>query len=63
MATLAGEGDRNYKYLSMDAISDTDKVALVERHLLSEALVMKTEPAGAMLSEDEVVSILFNETM
>ncbi len=61
LATLAGEGDRNYKYLSMDAISDTDKVALVERHLLSKALVMKTEPAGAMLSEDEVVSILFNE--
>lgn len=58
---LDGEDGRSFQYVSMDTISDTDKVALVERHQISETLIMKTEPAGAMLSEDESVSILLNE--
>lgn len=58
---LESEEGRKLEYVSMDAISDTDKVALVERHLVSETLIMKQEPAGAVLSEDEAISILVNE--
>lgn len=60
LATLEEEG-RNFHYVSMKNMSDTDKVALVERHLVSETLIMKQEPAGAMLSEDEALSVLLNE--
>lgn len=55
------EAGRSFRYVSMKNMSDTDKVALVERHLVSETLIMKQEPAGAMLSEDEAVSVLLNE--
>lgn len=55
------DGDRSYRYISMKSLSDTDKVALVERHQVSDTLIMKTEAAGAVLSEDEAVSILLNE--
>ncbi|MBO5278174.1 MAG: protein arginine kinase [Lachnospiraceae bacterium] len=60
LSTLEEEG-RSFHYVSMKNMSDTDKVALVERHLVSETLIMKQEPAGAMLSEDEAVSVLLNE--
>lgn len=58
---LDRENGWTYQYVSMDAISDTDKVALAERHQLSENLIRKTESAGALLSENESVSILINE--
>lgn len=61
LAALEGEEGRKYNYVAMNAVSDIDKVALAERHLVSETLIMKAEPAGAVLSEDEVVSILLNE--
>ncbi|MBP3543736.1 MAG: protein arginine kinase [Lachnospiraceae bacterium] len=60
LANLKDE-DRRFHYISMKNISDADKVALVERHLVSDTLIMKAEPAGAVLSEDEAVSILLNE--
>lgn len=60
LANLKDE-DRRFYYISMKNISDADKVALVERHLVSDTLIMKAEPAGAVLSEDEAVSILLNE--
>lgn len=53
--------DRKYEYIRMRQLSDVDKVALVERHLLTEAIITKEIPAGAMISSDESVSILFNE--
>lgn len=61
LAGLGGEDERSYHFLSMDSISDTDKVALTERHLVSETLITKQGPAAAMVSEDESVSILLNE--
>ena len=40
-------------------LSDIDKVALVERHLISETLAAKEDATAAMISDDEVVSIMF----
>ena len=61
LAKLDKEDGRSYHYVAMDAISDTDKAAMAERHLISDALTAKTEPSAVMVSEDEAVSILLNE--
>lgn len=60
LAKFDGEDGRSYHYISMDAVSDADKAALKERHLISEALIAKACSAGAVVSEDEAVSILIN---
>lgn len=61
LVNLDNEDGRSYHYVAMDAISDTDKAAMAERHLISEALIAKAEPSAVMVSEDEAVSILLNE--
>lgn len=50
-----------YQCVMMNALSDVDKVALVERNLLSEAIITKTDAAGAIISEDEMISVMLNE--
>lgn len=55
------DGDRKYEYISVNELSDVSKVALVERHLLTENLVIKEEATGALFSEDEAVTVLLNE--
>lgn len=59
--TNLSDGDRVFKYISMKNVSDVDKAALLERQLISDTLISKTETGGALLSEDEVISILLNE--
>jgi len=42
-------------------LTDIDKIAMVERHVISPLLVEKEQSTGLILSEDEKVSIMINE--
>ena len=53
--------ERPLHWIQVNTLSDIDKVALVERHLISETLAAKEDATAAMISDDEVVSIMLNE--
>ncbi len=46
---------------SADVLGDTEKAAMVERHIISPLLVAKEQSTGLILSEDESISIMINE--
>ncbi len=46
---------------NVDVLADTDKIAMVERHIISPLLVEKKQSTGLILSEDEKISIMINE--
>jgi protein arginine kinase len=56
-SVLAGE----YDYVEMTALSQTDAVSLVERHLVSPEFIAEREGRGLLLRHDEAVSIMINE--
>lgn len=62
-ASVAMEGQSKKKFFScnVDIMSDTDKTAMVERHIISPLLVEKKQNTGLILSEDEKISIMINE--
>ncbi len=51
----------NYKLTYMRDLSDIQKSALIENHLISPALAEKKEVAAFLLSPDKKVSIMLNE--
>lgn len=53
--------ERPLHWIQVNTLSDIDKVALVERHLISETLAAKEDTTAVMISDDEVVSIMLNE--
>ncbi len=53
--------ERPLHWIQVNTLSDIDKVALVERHLISETLAAKEDATAAMISDDEVVTIMLNE--
>lgn len=48
-------------FLKMEALSQLDKRFLVERHHVSHALATAVLPAGAVVSNDEDLSVMMNE--
>lgn len=50
-----------FKYIPVRELTAVEKVALVERNILSEVLISKEEETGAYVTEDESVSIMLNE--
>ncbi|MGB4511002.1 MAG: hypothetical protein WBI31_04975, partial [Thermacetogeniaceae bacterium] len=49
-------------FVEMEALSPLDRLFLVEKHLISPQLAAEEgPPRGLALSEDEAVSIMFNE--
>ena len=58
---LAEQDHRKYYAGNIQTLSDIDKMAMVERHILSPLLAEKEQTAGLILSEDETVSIMINE--
>ncbi|NLO09290.1 MAG: protein arginine kinase [Clostridiales bacterium] len=60
-STLAEEDHRKYYSCNIKSLSDIDKAAMVERHIVSPLLVDKEQTTGLILSEDETVSIMINE--
>ena len=58
---LGDQDNRKYYSCNIKSLSDIDKAAMVERHIVSPLLVDKEQTTGLILSEDETVSIMINE--
>jgi len=52
---------KNYKFVDLQKLSPIDKQVLVERHLISPDLAEGQRECGAIISEDETISIMINE--
>jgi len=57
--TLRAAG--NFDMLLLDGIDELDKKVLVEKHLISPALVSEAKKGAVILSENESISIMVNE--
>lgn len=53
--------NRKFYACSISTLSEIDKTAMVERHIVSPLLAEKKQTTGLILSEDETVSIMINE--
>ena len=62
-ATAAIELKSSIKFNSCNVLllSDSDKTAMVERHIISPLFTAKEQSTGLILSEDEKISIMINE--
>lgn len=58
---LSEKDNRKYYACNIQSLSDIDKAAMVERHIVSPLLAEKEQTTGLILSEDETVSIMINE--
>lgn len=59
--SLIEEEKRKFYACNISTLSDIDKTAMVERHIVSPLLAEKEQTTGLILSEDETVSIMINE--
>lgn len=53
--------DGKFLFCSLDEVSDMDKTAMVERHILSPEMALKKPHTGLLISENESVSMMINE--
>ena len=61
-AVLNAHEDNSYFHsVDMNELSSLEKVAMVERHVISPNFVQTSIPTGLILSEDESISIMINE--
>ncbi len=60
-STMEEQSGKKFFSCNVDMLSDTDKTAMVERHIISPLLVEKKQSTGLILSEDEKISIMINE--
>lgn len=58
---ISEKENKHYYSCNINTLSEMDKTAMLERHILSPALVKKNQAAGIIISEDESVSIMINE--
>lgn len=58
---LSKEENRRFYSCNIGSLSEIDKTAMVERHIVSPLLAEKKQSTGLILSEDETVSIMINE--
>ncbi len=58
---LVTQTNKKYNFCNVNVLTDIDKIAMVERHVISPLLVEKEQSTGLILSEDEKVSIMINE--
>lgn len=59
--SLCDRDNRKYYACNISTLSDIDKTAMVERHIVSPLLAEKQQTTGLILSEDETISIMINE--
>ena len=52
---------KSLKYIDMRDVPETQKYAMVERHIISPEFASKNEECGIILSEDESISIMIGE--
>ena len=60
-ASLSEKENRKFYSCNISTLSDIDKTAMVERHIVSPLLAVKEQVTGLILSEDETISIMINE--
>lgn len=60
-ASLSEKENRKFYSCNISTLSDIDKTAMVERHIVSPLLAEKEQTTGIILSEDETDSIMINE--
>ncbi len=53
--------DKNFRFLNMEDLSQTEAVSLVERHLVSPEFISDRKGRGLILTDDECISIMINE--
>ena len=58
---LSEREGRKFYSCNTSTLSDIDRTAMVERHIVSPLLAQKQQTTGLILSEDETVSIMVNE--
>ncbi|MGF7143600.1 protein arginine kinase [Anaerotaenia torta] len=59
--SLSEADNRRYYSCNISSLSEIDKIAMVERHIVSPLLAEKQQTTGLILSDDETVSIMINE--
>lgn len=52
---------KEFSYIGMSELIDIDKVALLEKHLISVDLIKNSQIGGVLTSKDENLSIMVNE--
>lgn len=58
---LTEKDHRRFYACNISTLSEIDKIAMVERHIVSPLLAEKEQTTGLILAEDETVSIMINE--
>lgn len=58
---LEAQAGKKYYSCSVDMLTDTEKTAMMERHIISPLLIAKEQSTGLILSDDERISIMINE--
>lgn len=58
---LSEMNKRKYYACNISTLTDIDKTAMVERHIVSPLLAEKRQSTGLILSDDETISIMINE--
>jgi protein arginine kinase len=58
---LSEKENRRFYACNISTLSDIDKIAMVERHIVSPLLAEKEQTTGLILADDESVSIMINE--
>lgn len=53
--------DGKFLFCCLDEVSDMDKMAMVERHILSPEMSVKKAHTGLLISQNESVSMMINE--
>ena len=60
-AVFKSEVGKDYKFIDMDKISETEAIFLAERHLISPEFIKNTKGRALILKNDESVSVMINE--
>lgn len=58
---LSEKNKRKFYACNISTLTEIDKSAMVERHIVSPLLAEKKQTTGLILSEDETISIMINE--
>ncbi len=58
---LSASSTHYFERIDMQTLSSLDKIAMVERHVVSPIFVQSSIPTGLILSKDESQSIMINE--
>jgi len=60
-SALSEKEKRRFYACNISTLGDIDKIAMVERHIVSPLLAEKGQTTGLILSEDETISVMINE--